>query len=112
MPVKRRTAKGRQLVITPEIVGMFLAADEMIEDGSSELWEPLGRRRECLDLSVELHAALGRLPHEEEVLFADDPEPPEWMLDNERRAASYRDAYDVRCRILDAIDAAAKKRAF
>jgi hypothetical protein len=46
--------------ITPEAIELFRRAHEIERSGdASEVWEPDGRRREYLNLSVELHKLLG-----------------------------------------------------
>jgi hypothetical protein len=104
MPVKRRVPKDRQLVITPEIIRLFLLAEEMLEDGSADG----DRSDEYRATAVELHRLPGRKPWEWEVLDVGDeaePAPLTWVVSDECRFAGYCDAWELRRRIWDAVEA-------
>ena len=66
-------------------------------------WEPVGRKREFLDINSELHRALGLAPWEDDPFFTDDPEPPKHRRDP-YRAELWRPAWELRC----ALDAASQ----
>ncbi len=97
MPVKRRLSKGRPYKITPELIELWARLLDIRATDDDEEWEPVGRRREYLDGTVELNRALGVRPWEESPVTAEDPEPPDWMESNPMRCDGWRKAWDLRC---------------
>jgi hypothetical protein len=61
-PAPKRTVQSMSKPFAPEIIRLFKLANEILDAGADEKWEPAGRRREFSDTSVALHAALGREP--------------------------------------------------
>jgi len=81
MPTTRtpipRSTKYR---ITPEMVALFRRAREIEAADNHNFWEAEGgRKREWYDISVELHAMLGRKLWQTDVIDADSDTPPDWV---------------------------------
>jgi hypothetical protein len=91
-PIGRPT-KSR---ITPEAVALFKRARALYDQ--QENWEEDGgRRREYLAVTRDLHSLMGRYPHQEDVCATiGEDEPPEWMANDARRLADYRQAVELR----------------
>src|SRR5262245_44655833 len=108
MPVKRRVLKGRKLVITPELLATFVAAERLLEDGSGEA--DGDRREEFLDLFTQLHMGLGLTSWDTSVLSdaCSGPEPPRWL--QAERHAQWRRAWHMRQQFLAAARAAARPK--
>jgi hypothetical protein len=82
MSTKRtRINRSPRSRITPAAIAIFKRGLEIEETGADKVWEHAGgRRREYLDLGVELSSELGLSPWDEDIFdVADDV--PEWMTD-------------------------------
>ena len=100
MPVKKRTRKQRNHRITPEAVDLFKQCSD-ISESQREAWEDEGgRRREYLDKSLALEAALDLRPHEMSPLDS-GPEPPSYGHGT-GYYQSWPQAYELRRQIIRA----------
>src|SRR5512139_450456 len=105
----KRTFIGRpsKSHITPEAVDLFIRCKKLgpiYHDcisadvcRSSDEGKHCPECREYLVASCDLHSLLGRYPHQEDVcstIGAD--EPPDWMANDARRLADYRQAVALR----------------
>lgn len=102
MPAKRRARKGRNLVITPEIVAAYRRCRELEALTDGDPYESDGYREEYITVSVRLHGELlGRKPWNENVLDVTPGPPPDWMK-GEAKRDDWRVANELRAQIEEA----------
>lgn len=99
MPVKRRLGKARPYQITPETVELWRKLQAIERSGDADEWEPMGRKREYLDLSVSLDQALGVKLWEDGPAHVYRAEPPEWMGKEPDKVESWQRAWELRCEL-------------
>jgi hypothetical protein len=77
MPARRTPIdRGRRVQITPAMVVLWKRGQEILATKDEQKWEEEGgRRREFLDLAVELHELLDRRPWEVDVFYVDAMRP-------------------------------------
>jgi hypothetical protein len=77
MPTRRTPIdRGRRVQITPAMVALWKRGQEILATKAEQKWEEEGgRRREFLDLAVELHELLDRRPWEVDVFYVDAMKP-------------------------------------
>ena len=77
MPNRRTPIdRGRRVQITPAMVALWKRGQEILATKAEQKWEEEGgRRREFLDLAVELHELLDRRPWEFDVFYVDAIKP-------------------------------------
>jgi len=77
MPTRRTPIdRGRRVQITPAMVALWKRGQEILATKAEQKWEEEGgRRREFLDLAVELHELLDRRPWEVDVFYVDAIKP-------------------------------------
>jgi hypothetical protein len=77
MPTRRTPIdRGRRVQITPAMVVLWKRGQEILATKAEQKWEEEGgRRREFLDLAVELHELLDRRPWEVDVFYVDAMKP-------------------------------------
>jgi hypothetical protein len=73
MPTRRTPIdRGRRVQITLAMVALWKRGQEILATKAEQKWEEEGgRRREFLDLAVELHELLDRRPWEVDVFYVD-----------------------------------------
>src|SRR5437899_236414 len=79
MPTRRKPIdRGRRVQITLAMVALWKRGQEILATKAEQKWEEEGgRRREFLDLAVELHELLDRRPWEVDVFYVDAMKPSE-----------------------------------
>jgi hypothetical protein len=76
MPTRRTPIDRRRVQITPAMVALWKRGQEILATKAEQKWEEEGgRRREFLDLAVELHELLDRRPWEFDVFYVDAIKP-------------------------------------
>jgi len=77
MPTRRTPIdRGRWVQIAPAMVALWKRGQEILATKAEQKWEEEGgRRREFLDLAVDLHELLGRRPWEVDVFYVDAMKP-------------------------------------
>ena len=77
MPTRRTPIdRDRRVQITPAMVALWKRGQEILATKAEQKWEEEGgRRREFLDLAVELHELLDRRPWEVDVFYVDAMKP-------------------------------------
>jgi len=73
MPTRRTPIdRGRRVQVTPAMVALWKRGQEILATKAEQKWEEEGgRRREFLDLAVELHELLDRRPWDVDVFYVD-----------------------------------------
>jgi hypothetical protein len=97
MPTKRtKIGRPRHTNITPEMIELYKRARALYPQ--RDIWEEDGgARRTFLNTSGELHALLGRYPHQENITdIPGEDEPPEWMRNDARRCEDFMQAVALR----------------
>src|SRR3989442_4544698 len=68
--------RGRRVQITPAMVALWKRGQEILATKAEQKWEEeVGRRREFLDLAVEMHELLDRRPWEFDDSYVDAIKP-------------------------------------
>jgi hypothetical protein len=77
MPTRRKPIdRGRRVQITLAMVALWKRGQEILATKAEQKWEEEGgRRREFLDLAVELHELLDRRSWEVDVFYVDAMKP-------------------------------------
>ena len=76
-----------------QALDLWLKLREITEEGSSDEWEPRGRRREFLSAYKELMRCLGLSFGGTSPIEANCEEPPPYVLNNPLQAGYWREAW-------------------
>ena len=91
-------------IITPEMIAIWRRLRSIVDAGDDERWESEGgRRREALDLDLEMHRLLGLKPHQMPPILALCPKAPRWMSQT-RQWEDYRRAHLLSRRLDEAAE--------